>query len=396
MLHDDTTAEPSVRKAPRPEPPGGYLPELDGLRGMAVGLVWLYHAALVSPALARYVMPGALDLRAGVELFFVLSGFLIYTPFVRSHLAGNEVLPVLAYVRRRIARIYPAYLVAFGGLLALGWISYRDTSNLVANLTLTQEYQPSTLGGTGLLPAWTLCVEVSFYAFVPLWAAVVRRTGRGRDRARTEIAGAVGLMAVGVVALWFDVVYALPRPLSVLVPELPTLAGGMLLAVVVAARPERPRLDRLARRVPPPAVCWTVAFAALLWMPGQPDTWRSTDRVPLMVAALTKAAFGLLVAAPLMLGVASDRPVARALRSRPLVGVGLISYGIYLWHFDILRQLRPGHLDRSPLQAVAVLVILLAVSVAAGALSHRLVERPALAWGRRRRVSSVAAPTTPS
>jgi peptidoglycan/LPS O-acetylase OafA/YrhL len=340
-------------------------------------------------------MPDALYLEAGVEVFFVLSGFLIYSPFVRAHLAGDDRPRLGDYVRRRLLRIYPAYWVAVGVLMALGWVFVDSTPRLFSELTLTQGYRTFELmGDEGLQPAWTLCVEVTFYAFVPMCAALVRPLGRRVGVFRAEVAGALILVAVGVACLAWSSWGVIWAPLGVLSPNLPTLGAGMLLAVVAAARPTRPGLDRLARWVPPALVCWPLAFVALLCMPGRPTTWPAPAH-QWFVADLTQSLFGVLMAVPIMVGAAGV--VGRFLRLGPVSWVGLVSYGIYLWHYDLVYDLWPEAWQAGRSRALAAAAGLFALSVAFGAASHHLVERPAQAWGRRierRRRAQAAAPCT--
>ena len=99
------------------------------------------------------------------------------------------------------------------------------------------------------------------------------------------------------------------------------------------------------------------------------------------VASLTQAGFALLLAAPVMLGTAGV--VGRVLRWAPVAWLGVVSYGIYLWHYDLLLDLRPELWDGGRVRAAAGVVLVLALSVAAGALSYVLLERPALALARR-------------
>lgn len=367
--------------------------ELDGLRAVAVLLVFGYHIGLKATPLHRYVAPDFFYLQAGVEVFFVLSGFLIYTPFVRAHLAGDAAPRPVDYLRRRALRIYPAYWAAFGLLLAVGWIAVDGVGRTLQNLTLTQGYrQVEVMTGQGIEPAWTLCVEVSFYAFVPVWSALVRRVARPGRALRTELAGAVLLMAVGVVGVGWEELGSIPVALGVLFPHLATLGGGMLLAIVATARSTAPRLDGLARLVPPALVCWPLAFAAALRMPGQATSFQAPDG-DWVVFALTQSLFGLLLAAPIMLGAGGV--VSRMLRWRPIAWVGLVSYGVYLWHYDVVFDLWPAAWEAGRLRAVLASLGLLAVSIALGSASYHLIERPAQGWARRLERRRRAAPATP-
>ncbi len=261
-------ADPAVDRAVRTA-------ELDGLRAAAVLIVFTYHALLRAVPLQRYVLPEALSLEAGVEVFFVLSGFLIYSPFVRAHLAGDAPPRLVDYVRRRVLRIYPAYWVALAVLLALGWVHVEGAQRVLAEVTLTQGYRRAGfLGGEGLLPAWTLCVEVAFYAFVPLWALLVRRAGRRLGPVGAEVGGALALIAVGVACQAWASYGEIPLPLVVLFPNLPTLGCGMLLAVVATARPRAPASTAWPGSCRPPSCAGRWRSSPCSGCPGAPRPGR--------------------------------------------------------------------------------------------------------------------------
>jgi len=159
-----------AKKDLTPERFGG----LDAVRRTAALSLVLFHAIGIY---ARGSAPDAWThdwvarLDVGVPIFFLLSGFLLYRPFVRARAAGAE--PSLrAYAWRRFLRIFPGYWVALiVAVLALGLSGALAPRYLL----LLQAYSKDTVAG-GLPQAWTLCVEVAFYAFLPLWAAFVRRT----------------------------------------------------------------------------------------------------------------------------------------------------------------------------------------------------------------------------
>lgn len=361
--------------------------ELDGLRALAVSLVFVYHLALVTAAVVPSgAMPHLLQLNAGVQLFFVLSGFLIYSPFVRAHLRSGPPPRVGGYALRRILRIYPAYLVALAVLWALGWIVFRADASVPAHVTLTQSYrEPFSLVNSGIEPAWTLCVEVSFYAFVPVWAGLVRLAGRGRYELGVEVAGVATLMAAGVAARWAELEGTLPLLLRVLAPNLTALGGGMALAILATVRTDHPRLDRWVGRIPPPIVWWTLAVAVLLYTPGRPQAIDASTASRL-IASLSHVAFGLLVAAPVMTGAATRTRIGRALRSRPLVWTGVVSYGIYLWHYDLVSHLWTDQFAATPMRAALATVGVVVVAGIVATASYHLVEGPALRLAHRRPV----------
>src|SRR3954454_4681930 len=95
-------------------------PALDGLRAIAVTAVFVYHGALGSTTLTEHAGDLVVHFDTGVQIFFVLSGFLIYRQFAAAHLAGRHVGEVRTYARRRALRIYPAYWLALVVLLLLG------------------------------------------------------------------------------------------------------------------------------------------------------------------------------------------------------------------------------------------------------------------------------------
>jgi peptidoglycan/LPS O-acetylase OafA/YrhL len=353
---------------------------------VAVLAVLGFHLIPAEIGLSRYLWRYGVHLNVGVHIFFVISGFLIYSPFVRAHLAGRDGPGLRAYAWRRVLRIYPAYLAAFAIMLAFGWIRVGTARDAVAHLTLTHTYMST--GGLGILQSWSLVVEVSFYLLVPLWALGVRRLARGfavrTPQWRIELLAAGALVPLGVAGAWLTIYHHPPRALTVLPPALAALGSGMVMAVVAQARNSEPRIDRALQRLPRAEAWWLAAIAVffvstlvrydLLWAsPGQ-RMWQ----------ACWQPVIAVLVVAPAALGVPGRGVVRRILTSRPVVGIGLVSYGIYLWQAASLRLV---HESWSLASALADAGVVVAATVALGWASYVVIERPALRRvprGRRR------------
>ena len=157
------TAEATDR-APR-------FPLLDSVRAIAALSVVVFHAAYWSriTETGSAAAPFLSRLDVGVTVFFVLSGFLLYRPFVRSRLLGGPRPAAAAYGWRRVLRIVPAYWVAL--TIIVIWLGKRyvvEPGNLFEYYGFAQIYSNLALGG--ITQAWTLCIEVTFYALLPLWA----------------------------------------------------------------------------------------------------------------------------------------------------------------------------------------------------------------------------------
>jgi peptidoglycan/LPS O-acetylase OafA/YrhL len=376
----------------------GRASELDGLRALATALVFVYHFGLFTvPWLAwgdRLAAPttwGARiipNLHVGVEIFFVLSGVLIYGPFVRSRLAATpsrgHVGPSLRrYALRRAARINPAYWLAVGVFVAAGDIRIDGAAALVQHLTLTQTYF-GVPEGQGLAIAWTLVIEVSFYCFVPLWAWIVRRWS-----VSTEVATLAAMTVAAHGLRWFLEWHDVWAPVTVLPPALASLAPGMILAIVLAARDRGdPGASRFAALVVRYRVgCWVLAgvvafvlvrvsYASVMF-----SILTGSMRARHEVLAPTIA---VLVVAPVALGGASGRGF-RWLRARGVVALGTVSYGVYLWHHPLMTQ----HLDvdairaGSRFDALLVMLGLGAIVVGIASLSWTRLERPVLELAER-------------
>jgi len=380
----------AVAPSPAVAPPPGNprFPLFDSLRGLAVLSVLVWHVFVFTGALDRRWIGDAVSTAGsmGPLLFFVLSGFLLYRPWI----ASREALHTGRYLRRRALRILPAYWLALTVLALWPGITGVFTSDWWRYYFFLQLYSSDTLI-LGIPVTWTLCVEVTFYLALPLWALATRRLStRGKLLALAGLAafGAAVQVAAGREAI--DDMAA-----QSLLGQSTWFALGMALAVVSAAgiRP-----GALARR---PGLCWAgalVAYLALVVVRDQPNGFfglllemQKQQPYPKLLADL--ALTGLLLALILVPAV-WDAPRAvpqRVLAWAPLALLGLISYGVYLWHFTVAALLilpeSPHDFDAAGLDLVnripqgatpIALVLTLAVSCAIAAASYRYVELPFL------------------
>lgn len=363
----------------------------DGLRALAACTVLTYHVALWSGYGALTgLKPLLWELKGGVAVFFVISGALLYLPYARAIRDGRALPNWRAYTHRRALRIVPAYWVAltlfvvgpFGAVLGAGVWRYYALSQIY-----TQR-----LVSTGLGVSWSLCVEVTFYALLPLLAALAARFTRSRPeqaRRRAQLA-LIAAIAIASLALRGLEAGSLTAPTlhagTILMVSLPGLldwfAIGMALAVLRAelevGRAVAVPIVALARR---PACCVLLAFA--LFLAALP--FQHGDVFLPWYGLFTHLAIGLSSGA-LVLAAIAPRPIApdaltrRLLRHPIATWAGTISYGIYLWHFPVLDLVGP-HLSSHPGSASIGIVVLLWVLVIAGgvglgAASWYLIERP--------------------
>ena len=297
------------------------VPALTGLRAVAALFVVGTHAAFATGKLTHgYVGALYAHLEVGVAIFFVLTGFLLFRPWVRAAAAGSAPPHLTRYARHRVRRILPGYVLTVLAVFALYTVFTPGPNpgqtwyGLLRYLTFTQIYTDDyliTLLHTGLSQTWSLAVEVAFYAVLPGLAYLLLRTGW---RPRRTLAA---LMALATITpLWLLATNAafLPNSAGMWLPaHLAWFAGGMALAVleVTGARCHATAAISLA----------VVLYLAVSTM--------DTASAP-VTKALTYAAIATLVVAPLALG--DQGRYARLLGSRPMVFLGEISYEIFLIH----------------------------------------------------------------
>ena len=342
---------------------------LDGIRGVAVLLVFLYHSA--------GELLGGFLLQSGVDLFFVLSGFLITTILLRTRERSDYFR--LFYLRRSV-RIFPLYYLVFGVTLVLASIAislgiaaevgYPNAQNLIDNQPWGWLYQVNNLiafEGPVAFPAmshlWSLSVEEQFYLVWPLVVLLVPR--RRLFAVCVGIAiGSFVFRSIGYVTISRDFAYHFT------LCRLDGLTLGAAGAVVLGDPTLRAKFDRLIRWA---GRYWWVA-AVLLIMPEVVALFPGFTVLSLMFLGIVLSAHE---------GVLSPRPT-RWLGSRFLLELGTYSYAIYVFQFPIAKAvlgITPSNILL--IDSIFHVVVIGVASYALARLSWVLWERPWLSLKRR-------------
>jgi peptidoglycan/LPS O-acetylase OafA/YrhL len=370
-------------------------PCIEGLRAVAAVAVLVHHVAGTTGAVTStawgYVFA---HLDAGVSVFFVLSGFLLYRPFVAAHVEGKPGPGLRRYTRRRFLRIFPAYWLALTAVFfLLNTVEYGDGKSLAMYYGLAHIYSKAHVLG-GIVPAWSLATELSFYVALPFLAialgAVARRVSKplAAEAVGVSLLWAAGIAVHAVLLATHDAA----TPATLWLPsQIDLFALGMAIAVAHVAWQRGRRVAVFEWMGRWPGWTWALACIPFWYAATQLSLPREFGDIPKGGEIGRQVCYGLtalLLVVPAVFGDQARGWPRAFLRFRPVAYLGLISYGIFLWHFDLLHFLQEhGALDWVPqARFFSVLAIDLGLAVVVATLSWYLVEAPLV--GRRRKVAT--------
>jgi len=348
----------------------GYLPALDGLRGIFILLVIAYHVVIVDSSGSSGFMQGGF---LGVDGFFVLSGFLI-TVLLLQEWNRSSIIHLREFYARRALRLLPALVVFL--LIASIYVLIAPIGAEAENIRrdilpilfyhLNWIYALNNLQGSIINHTWSLSVEEQFYFAWPLvLIGILRLMNRRRQVIVLVLTGIIASALLRVV-LWSRGATVLRLYLG-----LDTRADALLVGCLIALLASwgmlarSPRVLTLIRIL---AVLSTLVYGCLVVMASF-----GSEFLALGGLTLTAVAVGFII---IMLISAPIQLFTRSLGIAPLVWIGKISYGLYLWHYPIFIILSPLRLG---LPLIVGLGLQFGVTLAIATFSFYFIERPFLA-----------------
>ena len=344
--------------------------DIDGLRALAVLPIFIFH-------INESWMPGGF---IGVDVFFVISGFLIGGIVYRGAAAGT--FSIIDFYERRFRRILPPLFAMIVGVMALGWIVLLPVpfvnfakSSIAATLSVSnlfferdsENYFALGSAVKPLLHTWSLGVEEQFYLFFPLGLLALVKVAPRWTREIVLFATAASLIGSE---------HYLYHSADKTFYFLPTRAWELLLGFLIVLYPPRICSRPLYREFMAATGLALIIWALIFYRPGTP--------FPGMNALLPCGGAALIIAA----GSYGETAVSRVLSLSPFVFIGLISYSLYLWHWPIIVLLREAMpvVEFTPIQGIAILL----AGIAMGWMSWTFIEKPFRKGFSRKAIFSAA------
>jgi len=385
-----TTRLSGARQA-ESRPRAERLAVVNGLRGVAITLVVFFHlvlGALPEHGLSLTIFGSAVSLSplltngwTGVNLFFILSGFVLFLPYAADRGAMSELGDRMAFYRRRFWRLMPLFFVAtiVAWLLAAARHGNTSIGDLLAVLSLEFTFDPQRFAPSFNPALWSIGVECVFSALFPILVIAAYRAGMAR------LTAAVLVIALAARLLGIHRLPALQGAnfnSDAFVCRLDEFVLGMMLARLYVA-------GRLPRR----AGCWALAGTGLIAL-----AWIGFDlvlrgRLPPLARAGLNDVLDAGLCAVTYAALSPGTRLAAALSWPPLQRLGIMCYSIYVWHWPLLQLIAPDRAAMSPAALAVAIPLYLGLTLGAAALSYRFIEFPT---GRGWRWGLAAVPQPPA
>jgi peptidoglycan/LPS O-acetylase OafA/YrhL len=370
MYVPHTIDNPGSRKyAADTQPMQGRIQPLDGVRAIAILMVIICHALESTPSLKEYYRFYVALGQAGVNLFFVLSGYLITSQLVKEHQVTGKI-DLVAFLRHRVLRIFPAYyaFLIIMGIISLLHVGVHITSKeLFMDAVFLRNYYLEH-AGFWTAHAWSLSIEQQFYL---LWPAALALLGL-RNGLRYAV---VGMVLDPFIRLGTYAIFPGQRDLitTMFHTRMDILLYGCALAIIIA-KPKNFISNAVAKHGN--LLLCTAIFVFILGLLLEATVHGYGLTVDFSISGVVVAA----IIAYLLMHPSSA--FTRALSYAPITWLGRISYSLYLWQQPFFNPLDQSMLARFPFDIIAALLLATA--------SYYGIEKPFIAWGSRRKIAAHA------
>ncbi|MDP4196921.1 MAG: acyltransferase [Bacteroidota bacterium] len=341
-----------------------YIPELDGIRALAILLVMIYHTGIP-------IFKGGF---IAVDIFFVLSGFLISSILIKEYDTKDKINLQYFYIKR-ILRLAPSLLILLTTIFIISYFRlFNQTEDNYRSILLTLFYSSNWVRAfnqfyMGILShTWSLAIEEQFYI---LWPVVLIPLLKIRSRKKVVI-----LLCILALSSWLLRIFLIFRgaPVERLYNGLDTRADalltGCILAVIQSSEILKNSINRGRICVRMIAVGALFCYFAVLFS----ISWRNLNNY-YWLASVIQILTAFLI---LHSNSSESSPIKKILAFRPIVWIGSISYGLYLWHDPIYEIMRTCKFSQYSIATIGSLITFLIAS-----LSYYLVEKPVLSLKRK-------------